>query len=136
MMKIAEASLVSNISAGFTLPSYRAMTKPIFFESRRSSRVPLKVVISVEDDPSQTCGGETEIVSLHGALIHTVVELPCGAEVSIHVYLTDKRAKGQVVYVNPFDRMLCGIALERPENIWGVPLPSKDWTESAASRAK
>jgi hypothetical protein len=60
MMKIAEASLVSNISAGFTLPSYRAMTKPIFFESRRSSRVPLKVVISVEDDPSQTCGGETE----------------------------------------------------------------------------
>jgi hypothetical protein len=116
--------------------SYLAMTNPSSLESRRSTRVPLKVVISVEDDSSQACDGETEIVNLHGALIHTAIELPYGARVSIHVYLTDKCAKGRVVYINLFDRLLCGIALDRPENIWGVPLPPKDWTESAASRAK
>lgn len=93
-------------------------------------------MISVKDDSSQTCVGETEIVSLHRALIHTVVELPDGAKVSIHLYLTDKLAKGQVVYVNPFDRLLSGIPLDRLRNICGVPLSPKDWTESAALRAQ
>jgi hypothetical protein len=47
-----------------------------FRESRRSTRVPLKVVITVEGDAeSRTFDGETIVVSLHGALIATEIEL-------------------------------------------------------------
>lgn len=110
------------------------MTEPTPRESRRSSRVPLKVAISVEGQADKTCEGETEIVNLHGALIHTKIELPYGANIEIHVYLTDKHARARIVYINPLNRLMCGIELEQPENIWGVPLPPKDWTESSASR--
>jgi len=105
-------------------------------EHRRSTRVPLKVAISVEGQSDRTCDGTTEIVSLHGALIHTSIELPYGADVDIHVYLTDKRARARIVYINPLNRLMCGIELERPENIWGVPLPPKDWDDSSISRVR
>jgi len=110
------------------------MIEPILSESRRSIRVLLKVVISLEDNSEERCDGETEIVNLHGALIHTAIELRYGADISIHVYLTDKRAKARVVYINPLNRMLCGIELEHPQNIGGVRLPPDDWSESSASR--
>ena len=94
----------------------------MFHESRRSTRVPLKVVIIVEaGTESQTCDGETIIVSLHGALIATAIELNKGMKISIHVYVTDKRAAAQVVYVNPNNPLHCGIELDEPRNIWGVP---------------
>lgn len=112
------------------------MTEPIVNESRRSSRVPLKVKISVDGQPDQACEGETEIVNLHGALIHTAIELPYRANIDIHVYLTDKHAKARIVYINPLNRLMCGIELERPDNVWGVPLPPKDWSESSASRVR
>jgi hypothetical protein len=112
------------------------MTKPPLDDSRRSARVPLKVLISVEDNTHRTCEGETEVVNLHGALINTGVELPYGANISIHVYLTDKYAKARVVFINAMNRLQCGIALEQPENIWGISLPPDDWSESSASRAR
>ena len=107
---------------------------PKLRESRRSTRVPLKVVITVESDgESRRCEGETIVVNLHGALISTALGLGVGMKISLHVYLTDKRAKARVVYIDPEDSLRCGIELDQPRNIWGVPLPPDDWDETAAS---
>jgi hypothetical protein len=103
-----------------------------FRESRRSSRVPLKVAIAVEGDAdSLTCEGRTVVVNLHGALISTGIALGVGMRISIHVYLTDKRAKARVAYIDPEDALRCGVELDQPQNIWGVPLPPADWDETA-----
>jgi PilZ domain len=106
------------------------MARETFHESRRSTRVPLKVVITIlADAESRTCDGETIVVSLHGALIATAVQLSWGMQISIHVYLTDKRAAARVVFVDPSNPLRCGIELDEPRNIWGVPLTSSDWGE-------
>jgi PilZ domain-containing protein len=105
----------------------------MFRESRRSTRVPLKIDIKVEGGSERlTCDGETIVVNLHGALIATAIGLSIGMKISIHVYLTDKRAAARVVYVDPKDPLPCGIELDQPRNIWGVPLPPDDWEETAA----
>jgi hypothetical protein len=105
-----------------------------FHESRRSTRVPLKVVIAIEGDGgTQTCDGETIVINLHGALIASAQGLSAGMRVSIHVYVTDKRAAGRVVYIDPTNPLQCGIELDEPRNIWGVPLPPDDWHEQVAS---
>jgi len=107
-------------------------SKTMFRESRRSTRVPLKVAIAVESGTeSLTCEGETIVVNLHGALLSTTIELSVGMRISIHVYLTDKRAKARVVYADPENPLRCGIELDQPRNIWGVPLPPGDWDETA-----
>ena len=104
-----------------------------FHESRRSTRVPLKVVITVEGGAeSLTCEGETIVVNLHGALIATAIGLSSGMRISIHVYLTDKRAAARVVYVDPKNTLHCGIELDKPRNIWGVSLLPDDWEGTAA----
>jgi len=101
-------------------------------ESRRSTRVPLKVVIKTQGITKPlTCDGETIVVNLHGALISTAVVLTEGMRVEIQVYLTGKRAQAQVVYIDPTQPLRCGIALAKPENIWGVSLPPDDWSEDA-----
>jgi hypothetical protein len=103
-------------------------------ESRRSTRVPLKVVMSVQDrDDRMTCDGETILVNLHGALVSTSVELSIGMRIVVEVYLTSKTANARVVYVDPANPLLCGIELERPQNIWGVSLPPDDWIEPTSS---
>src|SRR5947209_6715667 len=104
-----------------------------FQDSRRSTRVPLKVAIEVESGvESLVCEGETVIVNLHGALLSTSIPLSIGMKISIHVYLTDKRAGASVVYADTENPLRCGVELEEPRNIWGVPLPPDDWNESAA----
>jgi hypothetical protein len=71
-------------------------------ESRRSTRVRLKVVIEAHGiSEPLTCEGETLVVNLHGALILTAVALRVGTKMSIHVYVTDRRAAAEVVYVDP-----------------------------------
>lgn len=96
-------------------------------------RVPLRVAIAVEDGAETlTCEGETILVNLHGALISTAVALRVKLRIEIRVYLTDKCAKARVVYVNPENPLHCGIALDQPRNIWGIPLPPDDWDEAAA----
>jgi len=104
-------------------------SKPVR-ESPRSTRVPLKVVIkTLGITKPLTCDGETIVVNLHGALISTTEALTEGMRIEIQVYLTGKRAKAQVVYIDPNQPLRCGIALSKPENIWGVSLPSDDWSE-------
>jgi PilZ domain-containing protein len=115
---------VSLLVMPFTVP---------FHESRRSTRVPLKVVITVVEGGAEslTCKGETIIVNLHGALIPTALWLSLGMRISIHVYLTNKRAAARVVYTDPNNPRHCGIALDEPRNIWGVSLPPDDWDETS-----
>lgn len=108
-----------------------------FSECRRSTRVPLKVVIVLEGDAeSLTCDGETIVVNLHGALISTAVRLSVGMRISIHVYLTDKRARARVVYIDAANPLHGGIELDEPRNIWGVSLPPDDWSETGVSQVQ
>jgi hypothetical protein len=101
-------------------------------EARRSTRVPLKVVIAAQGiSESLRCDGETIVVSRHGALICTGVSLRVGMQIEIHVILTDKRAPAKVVYVDPERPRVCGVALAHPENIWGVSFPPDDWHEDS-----
>jgi hypothetical protein len=104
-----------------------------FQESRRSTRVPLKVVLTVVEGGagSRIYEGETIVVNLHGALIATAMGLSSGMRISVHVYLTDKRAAARVVYVDPKDPLRCGIELDEPRNIWGVSVPPDNWDETA-----
>src|SRR5437868_14024247 len=99
-------------------------------ENRRSKRVRMKIRIAAQalTEPL-ICEGETVIVNLHGALISAAVPMRVGSQIEIHVILTDKRGLAQVVYVDPDRPRLCGIALDKPENIWGVSLPPDDWKD-------
>jgi hypothetical protein len=93
------------------------------------------LVITIEGEgATRTWDGETIVISLHGALISTAKGLGAGMRVSIHVYVTDKRAAGRVVYIDPTNPLQCGIELDEPRNIWGVPLPPDDWHEQVASQ--
>ena len=96
--------------------------------SRRSTRVPLKVVIKAQGITEPlTCEGETIIVNVHGALISTAIALSVGMKIEIHVHLTDKSANARVVYVDPEQPLHCGIELAKPQNIWGLSFPPDDW---------
>ena len=105
-------------------------SEPTSRESRRSTRVQLKVRIEAQGlDEPLTCEGETIVVNLHGARMSTTKPLRVGMRIEIHVTLTDKRALAQVVYVDPDFPRHCGIGLEKPANIWGVSLVPDDWKE-------
>ena|SRR5579864_3260884 len=98
-------------------------------EARRSTRVPLKVWIEATGvSEPLTCEGETIVVNLQGARMWTSMPLRVGTKIQIHIILTDKRALAQVVYVDPDLPRHSGIALEKPENIWGVSLLPDDWS--------
>jgi hypothetical protein len=47
--------------------------------------------------------------------------------IEIQVFITGKHASATVVYVDPEQPRFSGIALEQPQNIWGVSLPPEDW---------
>jgi hypothetical protein len=97
-------------------------------ELRRSTRVPLKVVITAQSlTEPLTCDGETIVVNRHGALISSSIPLRIGMEIEIRVILTDKRAPARVVYVDPERPRVCGISLAEPQNIWGLSFPPDDW---------
>jgi hypothetical protein len=99
-------------------------------ESRRSTRVPLQILITLLSlDEPLTCEGDTITVNRHGAFISSSVPLRVEMKIGVHVILTNERAKAKVVYVDPDRPRLCGIALEKPENIWGVSFPPEDWFE-------
>jgi hypothetical protein len=100
-------------------------------ESRRSTRVPLKVVISARGvSEALTCDGETLVVNRHGALICSTIPLRIGLKIEVHVIITAKSAKAEIVYVDPERPLVCGLALDQPENIWGLSLPPDDWNEA------
>lgn len=105
--------------------------RPVVRESRRSTRVRLKVVIEVQGVAEPlTSEGETIVVNRHGALISTAAALRVGMRIEIRVILTDKRALADVVYVDPQQPRICGVGLVKSENIWGLSLPPDDWIES------
>jgi hypothetical protein len=100
-------------------------------EARRSTRVPLRIVISAQGvSESLTCDGETIVVNRHGALICSTVPLPMGLKIEVHVIMTDKRAKAEVVHLGAERPFVCGIAMDKPQNIWGLSFPPDDWYET------
>ncbi len=104
-------------------------------EKRRSTRVRIKIRIDAEGVTEPlACEGETIVVNLHGALISTSIPLRVGMRIEIHVILTGARELAEVVYVDPEGPRLCGIALDKARNIWGVSLPPEDWRESDLDR--
>ena len=97
-------------------------------DSRRSTRVPLKVTVEVKGRGyGFKCIGETVNVSLHGALIQTHAALRADEPISIYVHWSRKRAAARTVYISSENPLMCGIELEQPGNIWGVSLPPDDW---------
>src|SRR5215472_9352072 len=104
------------------------MTTPLEGSSRRSTRVPLKIVISVHGlSEPLSCDGETITVNRHGALISSSIPLRIEVKIEILVIRSRQRAAAKVVYVDPDRPRISGIALEKPENIWGVIVPPDDW---------
>ena len=73
--------------------------------------------------------GETIVVNLHGALVKTSSRLEVGAAIAIHVQLTGKSADARVVFASLEHPLGFGIALDKPQNIWGISLPPADWRE-------
>jgi hypothetical protein len=111
-------------------------TPPTYRKFRRSTRVPLKVMIETQGmNEPLTCEGETIVVNLHGALISTWVPLQVGLQIEIHVHLTGKRAAAKVVYADPQTPLHCGIELDKPQNIWGISLPPDDWHHADSDNA-
>ncbi len=100
---------------------------------RRSTRVPIRVNIEVHAT-GLNCEGETIVVNAHGALVTTKVPLELREDVTIHVQLTGKSADATVVFASKERPLEFGIALRRPQNIWGVPLPPDDWAAEDSRR--
>lgn len=99
-------------------------------DRRRSTRVRLKVAIEAHGvAESLKCGGETEVVNLHGAFISTSIPLRVGMTVDLRVMMTGKCARATVVYVDREQPRFCGLSLDHSQNIWGILLPPDDWTE-------
>lgn len=109
----------------------RHMAQKRVAESRRSTRVPLKVVLAARglSEPLIT-DGETIVVNRHGARIRCTAPLQVGLHIEVHVIITDKRSAAKVVYVDPKRPEVCGIELAEPENIWGLSLPPDDWYDA------
>lgn len=96
-------------------------------EHRRSTRVPLEVLIEVDGKTgSLPFTGVTVIVNLHGALIRTVRPLQVGATIYLRL-LNGQEASAKVVHRIPSNAHTYGIELTEPRNIWGISLPPEDW---------
>ena len=105
-------------------------SEPVARESRRSTRVRLKILIEVQGVTEPlTCEGETIVVNLHGAGIVTALSLRVGMKVYLQVEITGRVVAAEVVYVDPDQPRHYGITLAKPENIWGIPLPPDNWRE-------
>src|SRR5207248_11209250 len=94
-------------------------------ESRRSTRVPIRVQIEVRAT-GLTCDGETILVNLHGALVKTLAPLELGARITIHVHLTTKSADARVVFASRERPLEFGIALDIRLNICGISFAPAD----------
>lgn len=125
------AIIINEAEGGRKMP-----IRPVAHESRRSTRVRLKVLIEVQGTAQPLSGeGETIVVNRHGALISTAVALRVGMRIQIRVILSDKRALADVAYIDPEQPRICGIGLVKPQNIWGLALPPDDWNEGDSDPA-
>jgi len=96
--------------------------------TRRSTRLPLDVLVEVQGD-GFAYAGETITVNLHGGLIRISAPLNVADRVTVYVHRTGKSARGVVVFADTGSSEF-GLELERPENIWGITSPPRDWTAS------
>ena len=81
-----------------------------FHDARRSTRVPLKVIIAIEGGAeSRTCEGETIVVNLHGALIATAMSVT-RAEIGS----SGGNVSGDVSGIQPWER--CFLPRARPSS--------------------
>ena len=94
--------------------------------ARRSTRIETDVLIEVQGD-GFAYAGETERVSLHGALIRTSAPLELGTPVTVYVHRTGKFASAHIVSVIHDASSRYGIELDQPGNIWGVAATPSDW---------
>jgi hypothetical protein len=95
---------------------------------RRSTRVPLRLLITALELPKgSTCEGETVTVNLHGGLIRSALAFRVGQKIQLEVLIAGKKAEAEVVWSDPEKPLTCGVALAKPQNIWGVALPPDDW---------
>ncbi len=95
---------------------------------RRSTRVPIRIRLEVQGTGS-SWEGETIVVNLHGALLKTSGKLELGDRITIHVQLTAKSADARVVFASRKRPSEFGVALDVPQNIWGISLHPADWRE-------
>jgi hypothetical protein len=87
-------------------------------ESRRRTRVPLKVVISAKGlSQPLTSDGETIVVNRHGAMVSCTVQLCMGQKIAVHVIMTDKSAAAEVVYVDPERPFVLGLHCTNPRTL-------------------
>jgi hypothetical protein len=100
---------------------------------RRSTRVPIQVRIELQAT-GVSCEGETVTVNLHGALLKASVPLALGTRIKVHVHLTGKSGDARVVFASSEEALHFGIALDHPENIWGISLPPTDWDSRASDQ--
>jgi hypothetical protein len=102
-------------------------------ESRGSTRVALERSIDVECAAGRL-EAVTAIVNLQGALIRTIKPLRKDLPIFLTVYLTGKGSAARVVYVSPGNPLKYGVALEKPQNIWGLAYPPDDWRRDLRTR--
>jgi hypothetical protein len=95
---------------------------------RRSTRVPIRIRLEVQGT-GFSWEGETIVVNLHGALLKTSGKLELGDRITIHVQLTAKSADARVVFASRKRPSEFGVALDVPQNIWGISLHPADWRE-------
>lgn len=105
-------------------------TKGMFRESRRSTRVPLKLTIAVEEDVPENlmCDGETIFANLHGALISSAIPLPHGAK-NLDSRISDGQAGHRARYLCRSREFaaLRNRTRSSPQHL-GVALPPHDWS--------
>ena len=94
--------------------------------ARRSTRIETDVLIEVQGD-GFAYAGETERVSLHGALIRTSAPLEVGTPVTVYVHRTGRSAPAHIVSMVQDHGSRYGIELDHPSNIWGISATPPDW---------
>jgi len=105
---------------------------------RRSSRVEVEIPIiitSVKTEGAFYEGpGVTVLVNKHGAKIATTLRFRVGDYVRLTIPASNRSQLARVAWVDQDNlgtaRVNFGIALEEPENFWGVYFPPEDWNDS------
>jgi hypothetical protein len=91
-----------------------------FRQSRRSTRVPLRIVIDVRGSLEKlVCEGETIVVNLHGALMRRRSRSVLAWESWFtSIWRINVLPRG-VVYLDPEQPLNCGIELDQPRTSGG-----------------
>jgi len=101
---------------------------------RRSTRVLLRVPIVIRgldsDGQDFEAQAETIVVSKHGARIRAGRPLPLGSEIIVAIPKTSREERAKVVWKDEQAPDQYAIALQHPENLWGISFPPEDWSDA------